>query len=333
MTRNKAPPKVFVTNVSWRNFERLKIDSSEGVITMTSALVTNNRLDELTANIKIKLVENKVAANMFNRTVNQNSVEIGQWLTQAKKIVPYKKWQIWLDSNFGMTKQAAGNYIRVAEMVSNLKTGFHFEEFQFAMLIELSRLTPAELQNFLAENPTAETLSKRQLQEKLKQYKTPKNPKQENNTVTVEVAAEIKTADDTPDTSTVTTDKVLKLPAPSFHIVPPAIQAVADDAQINIEINFSRALQLPDSDILLTRFNLSAVKYFSSLASGVIYTAADFTRSDEFVKHLSCCIWYFGGDIQNFADYFSKFGEVIFLQTQKSLSTLTGNVDNRKKPM
>ena len=139
MTRNKAPPKVFVTNVSWRIFERLKINSSGGVIIMTSALVTNNRLDELTANIKIKLVENKVASNIFNRTINQNSVEIGQWLMQAKKLVPYKKWQIWLDSNFGMTKQAAGNYIRVAEKFGNLKNVFHFEEFQFAMLIELSR--------------------------------------------------------------------------------------------------------------------------------------------------------------------------------------------------
>ena len=125
MTRNKAPPKVFVTNVSWRIFERLKINSSGGVIIMTSALVTNNRLDELTANIKIKLVENKVAANMFARTVNQNSVEIGQWLTQAKQLVGHGNWQNWLADNFQMTDRTARNYMQVARYFgvnSTLKT-------------------------------------------------------------------------------------------------------------------------------------------------------------------------------------------------------------------
>ena len=276
---------------------------------MTAEIISvGEQLDTLTAQIKIKLVENKVAANIFNRTVNQNSVEIGQWLTQAKKLVPYKKWQNWLDSNFGMTKQAAGNYIRVAEMVSNLKTGFHFEEFQFAMLIELSRLTPAELPKFLAENPTAETLSKRQLQEKLKQYKTPKNPNRQKKAV-----------------ETVEVQTVYQLPLPCFENLPPLpaqikvewlipapILDIATRAGLNIRLDFSRNVKPVASGAIITKKFWEVESRLMQIADAVISTPPiTFNRSDGLTTNAKCYIWFFGGVD---ALPFKVFGNLFYTQ-------------------
>ena len=143
---------------------------------MTEIISAAASLDVLTAQIKIKLVENHVLTNAFNRNINLNSVAIGQYLTQAKKLVNHGQWQIWLDENFKMTKQAAGNYIRVAEKFGKVKNVFHFEEFNFAALIELTKIPTAELQKFLAETPNAENLSVRTLREQIKKWKKPAPP-------------------------------------------------------------------------------------------------------------------------------------------------------------
>lgn len=282
---------------------------------MTEIISAAASLDDLTAQIKLKLVENQVLANTFNRNINQNCFKIGEWLKQAKLIVPVKQcvkqWQKWLDGNFGMTKQAAGNYIRVAEKFGKVKNVFHFEEFQFAALIELSRMTPAELQDFFAEQEhngvDLAKLSIRNLSKIIKQWK---NPTQDIQPTTIDIDAEIKNApaDSSP----------LKLPPPSFHIIPASLQAAADSAQIKIEMNFGRAFQLPDADIFISPLNLSTLQKYSSIAASVIFTKMDFVRSDGAVKKRQCCIWFFGGNSENFSNYFSQFGEVINLQTQKS---------------
>lgn len=62
-----------------------------------------------------------------------------------------------------MTKQAADNYIRVAE-------------FNFAALIELAKIDAANVEKFLAENPNAENLSVRTLREQIKKWKKPAPP-------------------------------------------------------------------------------------------------------------------------------------------------------------
>ena len=323
MTRNKAPPKVFVTNVSWRIFERLKINSSGGVIIMTSALVTNNRLDELTANIKIKLVENKVASNIFNRTINQNSVEIGQWLMQAKKLVPYKKWQIWLDSNFGMTKQAAGNYIRVAEKFGNLKNVFHFEDFQFAALIELTKMTPSELQNFLAENPTASTLSVRNLKAEIKKFLPPKSPARKSKAI-----------------KTVELQTVYQLPLPCFENLPPLpaqikvewlipapILDIATRAGVDISLDFSRNVKPVASGAIITKKFWEVESRLMQIADAVISTPPiTFNRSDGLTTNAKCYIWFFGGVD---ALPFKVFGNLFY--TQKSPRNSAG--ENSQKQL
>ena len=81
---------------------------------MNVIVTTNVTLDELTANIKLKLVENHVLENAFNRNINQNSVDIGQWLTQAKKLVKHGQWQNWLQENFQMTDRTAQRYMKIA---------------------------------------------------------------------------------------------------------------------------------------------------------------------------------------------------------------------------
>ena len=276
---------------------------------MTAEITTNNRLDELTANIKLKLVENKVASNIFNRTINQNSVEIGKSLMQAKKFVPYKQWQIWLDDNFKMTKQAAGNYIRVAEKFGNLKNVFHFEDFQFAALIELSRLTPAELQNFIDAQESAgvdpATLSVRKLQAAIKKFLPPKKTTRQGKVETVKV-------------QTVYQFPLFELPRlPATEIkwlIPAPMIDIAARAGLNIRLDFSRNVKPMTHGVLVTKKFFSVENGLSQIADAVISTPpVAFTRSDGTASNFKCYIWFFGG-----ADFqpFKVFGNLFF--TQKS---------------
>jgi len=291
---------------------------------MTAEIISvGEQLDTLTAQIKMKLVENKVATNIFNRTVNQNSVEIGQWLTQAKKLVPYKKWQNWLDSNFGMTKQAAGNYIRVSKMVAKVKNVFHFEEFQFAALIELSRLTPAELPKFLAENPTASTLSVRNLKAEIKKFKPAKSPARKSKAIKT---VELQTA--------------YQLPLPCFENLPPLpsqikmewlipapILDIATRAGVDISLDFSRNVKPVASGAIITKKFWEVESRLMQVADAVISTPPiTFNRSDGKSSTFKVYIWYFGG-----ADFqpFKVFGNLFY--TQKSPRNSAG--ENSQKQL
>lgn len=288
---------------------------------MKTLATANVTLDDLTANIKMKLVENQVLTNTFNRNINQNSIEIGQMLTQAKKLLKHGQWQFWLEDNFQMTDRTARNYMKVAEYFgvnSTFKTEYVFR-FQFYALIELTKITPTALQNFFDEQENngvdLAKLSVRHLSKTIKQWK---NPAQEIQPTTIDIDAKI--------TNAPPLKEPLKLPAPQFRQIPQILQISANNAAIPIKMNFSRALSLPDSDILLSRFNFSAVQKFSSLATAVIYTTTEFVRSDNVIKKLKYCIWFFGGDSENFVTHFGQFGNVILLQTQKSIF-----IDNSKK--
>ena len=285
--------------------------------TLSTATVT---LDDLTVNIKMKLVENQVLTNTFNRNINQNSIQIGQMLTQAKKLVKHGEWQIWLKENFQLSKDSAQDYMKVAAYFggnSILKNG-DVSVFPFSNLVALTKLKPAELQNFLddqAENGVdLAKLSVRNLSKTIRQWK---NPAPETQPTIIDIDAEITN-------SAPPLKEQLKLPAPQFQQIPQILQTAANNSDIQIEMNFSRALSLPDSDILLSRFNFSAVQKFSTFATAVIYTTADFTRSNGVTKKLKYCIWFFGGDSENFAEHFGQFGNVILLQTQKNPSNPTG---------
>ena len=277
---------------------------------MTEIISAAASLDEITAQIKLKLVENRVLANAFNRNINQNSVEIGQWLTQAKKLVNYGQWQNWLADNFQMTVRTAQNYMKVAAYFgvnSTLKSENVFF-FQPAALIELTKMTPAELPKFLAETPNADKLSVRNLREQIKQWKKP---------APVTVDAEIKTAP--------ADEKPLKLPPPQFVKIPALLVDAAKAAGVEIAMNFSRTLRPTDTEILLTRLNGSAIKEYSAVADCVIFAAPlEFTRSDNAVKKLRPAIWYFGGVAQFFFQHFGLFGN-LFLPAKKPAKT--GNVD------
>lgn len=85
---------------------------------LTATAPATMTLDSITANIKLKLVENHVLTNAFNRNINHNSVEIGQW-------------QNWLADNFQMTDQTARNYMKVAAYFGDDVDNFinHFGKF------------------------------------------------------------------------------------------------------------------------------------------------------------------------------------------------------------
>ena len=177
--------------------------------------------------------------------------------------------------------------------------------FQPAALIELTKIPTAELQKFLAENPNAEKLSVRNLREKIRNWKVPAS-------LTVEVDAEIKP---------------LKLPPPSFSKVPNVLLEAAKAAGVEVSMNFSRALQPADSDILITRINSAAIDFYSAVADCVIFAAPmEFIRSDNAVKKLRPAIWYFGGVAQIFYQHFSNFGN-LFLPAKKPADS-AGEVKN-----
>ena len=177
--------------------------------------------------------------------------------------------------------------------------------FQPAALIELTKIPTAELQKFLAENPNAEKLSVRNLREKIRNWKVPAS-------LTVEVDAEIKP---------------LKLPPPSFSKVPAPLLDAAKAAGVEVSMNFSRALQPADSDILITRIKSAAIDFYSAVADCVIFAAPmEFMRSDNAVKKLRPAIWYFGGVAQIFYQHFSNFGN-LFLPAKKPADS-AGEVKN-----
>ena len=290
---------------------------------MTGIISAAASLDDLTAQIKIKLVENHVLTNTLNKNINQNSIEIGQWLTQAKKLVKHGQWQIWLKDNFNLSADSAQNYMKVAAYfgVNSTFKNRDVSVFPFSNLVALTKLKPDELQNFLADQEhngfDLAKLSVRNLSKTIKQWK---NPLPEFQPTTIDIDAEIKTAP--------AYASPLKLPPPSFHIIPASLQAAADEVRVEISINFIRALQLPNSDIFISPLNLSTLQKYSSIATSVIFTKMEFVRSDGAIKKRQCCIWYFGGDSGTFAEYFSQFGEVINLHTQKSPLILAGNISN-----
>ncbi len=245
----------------------------EGVKLMKTLATTTATLDDLTANIKIKLVENQVLTSTFNRNINQNSIEIGQMLTQAKKLVKHGQWQNWLADNFNLSSDSAQIYMKVADYFG-VRTPFKNGDvsvFPFSNLVALTKLKPTELQNFLEEQEhngvDLAKLSVRNLSKIIKQWK---NPAQEIQPTTIDIDAEFKNAP--ADTSP------LKLPPPSFHIIPASLQAAANEADIDIEMNFGRTLQFPDADIFLSPLNLSTLQKYSSVAASVVYTKMDFVQ-------------------------------------------------------
>ena len=179
-----------------------------------------------------------------------------------------------------MTVRTAQNYMKVAAYFgvnSTLKNENVFV-FQPAALIELTKMTPANVEKFLAETPNAQNLSIRTLREQIKQWKNPAPP--------VTAPAD---------------KKPLKLPPPSFSKVPAPLLDAAKAASIDISINFNRALQPADTYILVTRINSAAIDFSSAVADCVIFAAPlEFTRSDNAVKKLRPAIWYFGGVAQVF---------------------------------
>ena len=286
-------------------------------------------LETLTAKIKVKLIENKVATNIFNRTINQNSIEIGQWLTQAKNLVKHGQWQNWLTDNFNMTDRTARNYMKLAAYFgenSALKTEDVFR-FQPYALLELTKLPVDKVQEFLEvqADKNLSTLSVRELREAIQQWKNPEVSTTSKEITAADIRQYFKAKFPAVNSTLPATkllkeianwkltrqaQEVLRLPPPSFNQLPFELIDAAESAQLKIEMQFGRALNFPlDDGVVVTRQNSAAMKKFAAVADCVIFAApVNFIRSDGIAKKINPAIWFFGGLIDNFLQHFLTFG-------------------------
>ena len=100
--------------------------------------------------------------------ISENLIEIGQQLILAKPLVNHGAWQIWLRDNFAMTDRTARNYMRVAERFGKTENVFRFQP---SALMELAKLSDAEITNFLVATPSAADMSVRNLREAVKNWR------------------------------------------------------------------------------------------------------------------------------------------------------------------
>lgn len=151
----------------------------------------------------------EIAASIRARQTNiaQNIIGIGYDLIEAKAMLKHGEFSKWLADNFNMTARTARNYMSVAEKFGKTETGFRF---QYTSLVELAKLPPAEIEAFIAENPSAANLSKREFKAALKKWKTDKIPVEQNLFEEATIEAEYQPVD---NADTCATDLIEQLQA------------------------------------------------------------------------------------------------------------------------
>ncbi len=274
---------------------------------MQEVIKASSTLDELTAQIKMKLVENHILTNNLYQSLNRNSIEIGQWLTQAKTLVKHGEFSAWLADNFNMTDRTARNYMKVAAYFgesSTFKTENVFR-FQPAALLELTKIPVADVQKFLDSQIAAgvdpSKLSVRNLRENIKNFLPTKTTIQEKVPVTIDVE---------PNNQLQLFDlpKLPALPAPKW-LIPPALIETATRADLSIQIDFRRNAKVPVNGVLITK----TAQIFKLTADVLIFCPPLlFTRSDGTANRFKFCLWYFGDNSEKFIKYFKSFGVCLF---------------------
>ena len=261
-------------------------------------LMAMTNLTDLTANIKMKLVENHILTNAFNRNINQNSVEIGQWLTQAKALVKHGQFSAWLDDNFQMTDRTARNYMKVAAYFgvnSPLKTENVFR-FQPAALIELTKIPAADIQNFLSQAAAGVDLAKlsvRNLRDLIKNFLTrEKSP-------VIEPNNQLQLFD---------LPRLPAIPKP-YWLVPDPLLDAATRAGLNIQLDFSAKVKIPADCVLITK----EAQIFLLTADVLIFCPPFmFKLSNGKSSRLKFCLWYSGAMEDSFIANFKSFGVLLF---------------------
>lgn len=257
-------------------------------------------LDYLTAQIKLKMVENEVLTNANNAPINKNSIEIGAALSAAKKLVKHGQFQTYLQENFDMAIRTAQRYMKLDDLFgvnSPFKCDIFFQNVVFlkpTALLELAKLAVEDVRKFLSDQASAgvdfSTIKLPTLRERIKEYRADK-------VLTLDVEAVIADA---------------PKKRPQKYYLPAELLNSALRAGFTIALEFSRAAKITAA-VVVTKMATGAdffQAFMAAATAGVMARPLKFPRTDGTAAKLKTCIWYFGSDTQAFTTEFSRFGNV-----------------------
>ncbi len=108
----------------------------------------------------------QVAQRQIHQVVASAAMDIGDRLTEAKKLVPHGEWEAYVKERCGLSPRTAQTYM---QMAANREKAQTFADLPFSKALALLALPEGQVEAFAAEhNP--EELSTRQLREQIKAY-------------------------------------------------------------------------------------------------------------------------------------------------------------------
>ena len=110
----------------------------------------------------------QVAQRQIHQVVASAAMDIGDRLTEAKKLVPHGEWESYVRERCGLHPRTAQTYMQMAANREKTQT---FADLPFSKALALLALPEGQAEAFAAEhNP--EELSTRQLRDQIKAYQT-----------------------------------------------------------------------------------------------------------------------------------------------------------------
>ena len=205
----------------------------------TTALTTSESAPP--NDINLPQLENEIRFHL--NQINQNIIEIGNLLIQAKSLVQHGQWQTWLQNNFQLSQWSAIKFMNCAERFGKLETNPILNQSQMVTLLSLPNIEETEkfIEQKEAEGNPISKMSVKTLRKEIKQWKaetekispvqhsenknietidiTPVNSQQNQNTTEQTISNE---PDDTPLDNIVSTEQAYPEPQqPSSELQQP----------------------------------------------------------------------------------------------------------------
>ncbi|MCD8397937.1 MAG: DUF3102 domain-containing protein [Lachnospiraceae bacterium] len=118
---------------------------------------------------KLRKIEDTIL-NLKQKTA-QNIIDIGNYLNDAKKLMPHGEWGDWLENKVGFSTRSANNYMRIAkEFDSNSQSLADFGNTKLQILLDI----PKENRDVFIEENDVKKMSTRELRSKTKKYNNSK---------------------------------------------------------------------------------------------------------------------------------------------------------------
>lgn len=123
--------------------------------------------------VSVPLEQITLEVKFYLNQTAQNIIEVGKRLTQAKAMLPHGEFGNWLDSNFGLSKSTANNFMRCAERFGNFQS---IGSFNSTQMIQLLALPESETEKFIeqkaAEGTPVEDMTIKTLREEVAKYQS-----------------------------------------------------------------------------------------------------------------------------------------------------------------